>query len=157
MKEFKEIMNRIKQMDAVDPDVLSEREQLLKQVENLEIKFLEFKNKLKNSNKKNNLSQFTGKPVSQLPYIFAKSLFRRQIKLKESETNKEFIVIVSDYCFDEQSGVIVLFSEKDNSKLKGLIGKYNLSPSEYNKKAKEADFRNIFHYGDSWIFQGVVK
>lgn len=160
MKYFTNVKNQINQMDSHDHELVQEKKKLLLELEMIDEKIQIFKNKIKESNKKYKLDDYKNKPISNLPYIFSKSLFKKEIIIKEKHTNKEFNVFVSDYCFDDQQGLIVSFKEEDNKRLRGLIRKYDIMEDDgmgflRKSKNKMADFRNIFSHGDEWLFLGV--
>ena len=161
MKEFKSIQDYVKNIQVHDQNLSFTKEKILQELEIFEEKISNFKTEAKNSNKNYRLDSFKSKPLSQLPHIFSKSLYRKEIIIKEKETQKEFKVRVSDYCSDDQKGVIVSFKESDNDRLTGLIRKYELHKEEsiygHKKNFRGGDFRNIFPYGKDWLFVGIAE
>jgi hypothetical protein len=80
-----------------------------------------------------------GTRCSEIPRDHARSLYRKQIKLKERKTNIIFDAVVTDYCGEGEFGIVVSLDKKVAS----TLSVKQVYPAEYNsKKFVEMDLRN---------------
>jgi hypothetical protein len=157
---FKRIKDKLNNMNSKDEKVLKRKFELLKDLENIENDISQFKNDLKKSNKLEKVEKYKNKPVSSIPYIYCKNLWRKEVLLQEKTTGKKFSVYINDYCGEEDKGFIVSFKKSDTKRLYGLIRKYNIQQDDNCYRTlenKALDLRHSHGKGDNWLFLGEVK
>ena len=157
---FKEIRDQINNMNSKDEQIVKRKFQLLEDLNSFEKKLNEFKVDLKKSNKLNNTERYKNKPVSSIPHIYCKNLWRKEVLLQEKTTGKKFSVYINDYCGEDDKGFIVSFKKSDTKRLYGLIRKYNIQQDDNCYRTlenKALDLRQSHGKGDNWLFLGEVK
>ena len=81
-------------------------------------------------------------PCNEISPHVSRSLYRKNILLKENESGKTFNAFVVDCCCEDQKGIIVRARREE---VKGLIRKHKMMEAEVNpKEFVEVDLRNLF-------------
>lgn len=95
------------------------------------------------------------KLCSEISHSEARSLYRKSVVIRENKSNLVFTAQVIDFCFDDQSGIIVVIKKSD---VASILNNYDMGPAEHDpKNFVECDLRNIFYGNKFSILKGLEE